>query len=272
MDDDIKSFYGTYADQITAKRADSPYALRKYVHTVQYESMLAHITPGMKVLDAGCGEGTLSILMAKKGAIVTGCDISEPNIIAAKEFAAKEHVTVDFAVADLEHLPYVDNQFDMVVSSHVLEHLPDFDKGLLEIARVAQKRFVIAIPTALSACSLVQVGRGWFYLKGPRSFLALLWGTLRTLGAFITNKEGVDEGYVGKGLPHVFRFPWILKKKLRTYKLKLISYEADSLCIPYFASLIPLLTWLNARKANWFLRDMGYGTLYVIEKYVTRPE
>jgi hypothetical protein len=33
-----------------------------------------------------------------------------------------------------------------------------------------------------------------------------------------------------------------------------------------------LLTWLNARKANWFLRDMGYGTLYVIEKYVTRPE
>ncbi len=265
--DVVKDFYRSHSDAIIEKRERSPYPLRRYVHNVQYESVLGYVEPGMKVLDAGCGEGSLSVLMAKKGAIVVGVDISEPNIIACRAHAESEGVTnIEFLVGDLESLSFNDNDFDLVVSSHVLEHLPNFDKGLMEMMRVSKKRVVAAIPTVLSPCSWVQIGRGWFYLKGPRSFLAFVWGFLRMLGALVLGKEGVNESYGGADVPHVFRFPWIMKQKIRRLRLRLVAYQADSLCLPYFSFLLPAIRWLNARRGNLFFRNFGYGTLYVIEK------
>ena len=161
----IKDFYTGDSDKITEKRFNSPYKLRRYAHIAQYESVLAYVEPGMRVLDAGCGEGTLSIMIAKKGAIVTGCDISKPNIENAVNYAKENNLSnINFVLGDAENLPFSDNEFDLVVSSHVLEHLPDFDKGLREVMRVSKKRAVVAIPTVLNPCSLVQVGGGWFYL------------------------------------------------------------------------------------------------------------
>lgn len=263
---EVKEFYMQYADTIHEKRAHSPYPLRRYVHVSQYGSALAYVEPGMRVLDAGCGEGNLSILMAKKGARVVGIDISEPNIEASKSYANEEGCNVEFLLGDLENLPFADDSFDLVVSSHVLEHLSDFDKGLREMARVSKRRIVAAIPTVLSPCSWVQVGRGWFYLPGPRSFLAFGWGFLRMCGALVLGREGVNETYGGADVPHIFRFPWIMKRKVRANGLSLISYEADSLCIPYFPLFLPLIRWANARRGRIPLRYCGYGTLYVIEK------
>ncbi len=263
----IKDFYRSHADTITEKRAESPYLLRRYVHNSQYASGLAHVSPGMKVLDAGCGEGTLSILMAQKGAHVTGVDISEPNIAACKAMAQRENIAdINFFTADLETLPFNDNEFDLVVSSHVREHLPDFDKGLAEILRVSKKRIAAAIPTVLSPCAWVQVGGGWFYLKGIHSFAAFALGFCRMIWAFVLGKEGVNETYGGADVPHIFRFPWIMKKKIKRLGFKLVSYEADSLCLPYFTFLLPLIGWLNVRRAHWPWRNVGYGTLYIVEK------
>ncbi len=265
--DDIKSFYVHHADTISEKRINSPYLLRKTVHQAQHDAVLAYVKPGMRVLDAGCGEGNLSILMAKKGAQVIGVDISEPNIAACKKLAEHESVqSVEFSTGDLENLDFPDNSFDLVVSSHVLEHLPDFDKGLAEMARVSKGRVAAAIPTVLSPCSWVQVGRGWFYLKGQRSFAAFIWGFLRMLGALILGREGVNETYGGADVPHVFRFPWIMKRKVRRLGLRLVRYEADSLCLPYFTFLEPAVRFLNRYRGALVLRDCGYGTLYVIEK------
>ena len=264
---EIKGFYTNHADMITDKRARSPYPLRRYVHGAQYDAVLAYVEPGMRVLDAGCGEGTLSVMMAKKGAIVTGVDISAPNIIACQRYAREAGVEgVSFCTGDLENLAFPDDAFDLVVSSHVLEHLPNFDTGLVELMRVSKKRVVAAIPTALSVCSWVQVGHGWFYLKGLRSFFALPWGMLRTLFALVSGSEGVDETYGGADVPHVFRFPWVMKHTVRRLGFRLVEYQADSLCVPYANSLVPFLTWLNKYRRSTFLRDCGYGTLYVIEK------
>lgn len=265
--DTIKDFYTHHADTITEKRARSPYPLRRFVHEAQYEAVLSYVKPGMRVLDAGCGEGNLSILMARLGATVVGVDISEPNIVASKAYAKAEDVEgIDFHTADLEALPFKDGEFDLVVSSHVLEHLPHFDAGLSELVRVSKKRVVAAIPTALSVCSLVQVGRGWFYLKGLRSFLALPWGMCRTAVAFVTGSEGVNETYGGADVPHIFRFPWIMKKKVKKLGFHLVEYRADSLCLPYSNHFIPLIRWMNTHRGNWILRNCGYGTLYVVEK------
>lgn len=264
-DNDIKAFYRSHADKITDKRVKSPYPLRKYVHDMQYQSILDLVEPGMRVLDAGCGEGSLSLLMAQKGATVVGCDISEPNIEASKRYAAEAGLTIEFLVADLERLPFPAASFDLVVSSHVLEHLPDFDAGLKELMRVTKKRTIAAIPTVLNPCSLVQVGKGWFYLKGVRSFLALPWGFLRMCFAFITGAEGVDERYEAEDVPHIFRFPWIMHQKTRRLGYSVVLQEASSVCLPYFSSLLPVVQALDKNRRG-FLRSCGYGTTYVIEK------
>ena len=262
----IKSFYKNHPDKINEKRASSPYLLRRYAHEQQYSSILQYVKPGMKVLDAGCGEGTLSVLIAKKGALVTGVDISEPNVKAAQKYALDVGVKVDFVTGDSERFYFEDNSFDLVVSSHVLEHLPDFDKGLREVMRVTKKRAVVAIPTVYNACSLVQVGGGMFWLKGKRMFTALPYGFLRLIKAIICNQEGVNETYGGADVPHIFRFPSVMRKKIKRNGYRLIEQEASSLSLPYFESLFPFVKFMDKYKKKPVLRNMGYGTTFVIEK------
>ncbi len=263
-----KDFYSEYSDNIIVKRFESPSLLRRYAHRQQYLVFLKYIKPGMKVLDAGCGEGILAVMMAKAGASVTACDISKPNIDTCVKYAATEKVSdITFLLADSENLPFDDNSFDLVVSSHVLEHLPNFDKGLTELMRVTKNRAVVAIPTIMNLCSLVQVGRGAFWYKGKRMIFALPFGILRMLLALIFVREGVNEFYTGnKDLVHIFRFPWIMQKKIVKYGFKLIEYEASSLCLPHFQFLLPLIKFLDRYKNIKFLRNFGYGTTYVIEK------
>lgn len=263
---ELKEFYSDYADNINQKRALSPFALRRYAHMMQYESVLSFVKPGMKVLDAGCGEGTLSVMMANKGAIVTGTDISKPNIEESKRFAKNQNVDVHFQESDIENLPFDDNTFDLVVSSHVLEHIPDFDKGLNEVMRVTKKFAVVAIPTAINGLSFVQVGGGQYYVKGPRSFLALPIGIVRTIIAFLSFREGVDERYAGNDVPHVFRFPFIMKKKINRYGYFLVRSEASTLALPYFEFLLPLSKLLDKLRKKKVFNNFGYGTTFYIEK------
>lgn len=265
---DLKNFYRSYHDEIIIKRAESPYLLRRYVHQAQYASILRHVKQGMRVLDAGCGEGVLSVLMAEKGAIVTGCDLSEPNVLQSRRYAHEKGVSVEFLVGDAESLPFSDYSFDLVVSSHVLEHLPDFDKGLSEIMRVTKKRAIIAIPTLINGCSWVQVGGGWFYLKGIRSFVALPLGFLKMIWAYVLGREGVDEIYAGQGMPHIFRFPHIMYKKVKAINCRVVIQESSSVCFPYFSSTLPLIRLLDRYRDSLFLRNLGYGTTYVIEKTI----
>ncbi|MFM2381856.1 MAG: hypothetical protein RLZZ76_623 [Candidatus Parcubacteria bacterium] len=264
--DQLKQFYTDYADTINAKRLNSPHAVRRYAHARQYKSVLDFVHEGETVLDAGCGEGALSIMLAKKGAIVTGTDISIPNVQAAQEYAKSMGVQATFQTADLENLPFPDNSFDVVVCSHVLEHIPNFDKGLQELARVSRKRVVFAVPTIMNMCSWVQVGGGQYYVKGPRSFLALPVGFLKMIAAFVARTEGVDEGYAGNDVPHVFRFPSVLRKKIKKYNYRLVTQEASTLCIPYFETLLPISKMLDTLSKTKFFRNFGYGTTFVIEK------
>ena len=102
---------------------------------------LAGVAPGESVLDVGCGTGTLAIMAKAKagaGGEVHGVDAAPEMIEVAREKAAKRRVDVQFRVGLIEELPFPDDEFDIVLSTFMLHHLPDDLKrqGFAEIHRV----------------------------------------------------------------------------------------------------------------------------------------
>jgi ubiquinone/menaquinone biosynthesis C-methylase UbiE len=97
------------------------------------------------VLDAGCGHGYYSILLAKKGAMVTGIDISERMIELAKKNAENAYVKCQFFVCDIQDLSmFGSNMFDIVTSSIVAGYLDDLGKAFLEVFRVLKPEGIFA--------------------------------------------------------------------------------------------------------------------------------
>jgi 2-polyprenyl-3-methyl-5-hydroxy-6-metoxy-1,4-benzoquinol methylase len=94
---------------------------------------------GLTVLDAGCGEGYLSRILAKRGAIVTGVDFSASLIEAAKTQNLTDALPISFDNNSVDELPYQDNTFDLVVCNHLINDLYDPSKPIREFARVLRQ-------------------------------------------------------------------------------------------------------------------------------------
>jgi ubiquinone/menaquinone biosynthesis C-methylase UbiE len=102
---------------------------------------LAAIKEGERVLDVGCGTGTLAIAAGRSagpGGEAHGIDPSAGMIAVASEKAAKAGVDAKFQTAVMEKLPFPDGHFDLVLSSLMLHHLPADVKraGFAELHRV----------------------------------------------------------------------------------------------------------------------------------------
>lgn len=94
----------------------------------------AQFARGRRVLDAGCGIGYGSNMLAEAGAPrVQGVDISQPVIEAAGQGAAPG---VTFTTGDVAALDFEADSFDLVVCFEVIEHVEDSDVVLDELARV----------------------------------------------------------------------------------------------------------------------------------------
>lgn len=102
---------------------------------------LAQIKPGDTALDVGCGTGSLALVAKEQvGPIgsVYGIDASPEMVAIAQQKATQASRDVTFQVDVIERLSFPDNQFDVVLSSLMMHHLPNDLKsqGLAEIYRV----------------------------------------------------------------------------------------------------------------------------------------
>lgn len=105
-----------------------------YEHFHRY-ALAARWCADKRTLDAACGEGYGSALLAGPAASVEGVDISEYAIAHARQRYGQLE-SVGFHVADCTTLPFDDNEFDRVVSFETLEHLEAHDELMAEFRRV----------------------------------------------------------------------------------------------------------------------------------------
>lgn len=106
---------------------------------------------GKKILDAGFGNGGVSIAFAMAGAEMSGVDIEKELYEIAKLHAKAYGVEVKFFLYDGQKLPFADEVFDYAISVSVLEHTTSPEMYLSEILRVTkpQGRCYLAFPNKL---------------------------------------------------------------------------------------------------------------------------
>jgi 2-polyprenyl-3-methyl-5-hydroxy-6-metoxy-1,4-benzoquinol methylase len=92
------------------------------------------------VLDAGCGDGTHTIRLARRGYPVVALDFSEYVLDRARSnvLASGLAEMVKFEHGSLINLPFTDSSFDFVLCWGVLTHIPEVEKAVAELARVVK--------------------------------------------------------------------------------------------------------------------------------------
>jgi SAM-dependent methyltransferase len=111
-------------------------------HVVAYR-FAAERVAGMEVLDAGCGEGYGSSILAARAEKVLGIDL-ERDVI---DHAAERYPNVRFQAGDLATLAFPDGSFDAVVSFQVIEHLQSPRGFATECARILRPGGVLVLST-----------------------------------------------------------------------------------------------------------------------------
>ena len=118
------------------------------VHAARYE-LVATAAAGRDVLDAACGVGYGSALLAANAASVTAVDLSVDALaVGAQTYA---HPAVRYAAARVESLPFPDASFDVVASFETIEHITEPAAALAEFARVLRPggRIFLSVPNGV---------------------------------------------------------------------------------------------------------------------------
>jgi SAM-dependent methyltransferase len=137
--------------------AIAPHLLPVSVETLD----VAGVTAGQEVLDVGVGDGNTAIEAARRGAVVTGLDISPQQLELARRRIAAEGLSVELREGNAEALPFDDASFDLVVSVLGVIFAPDHARAVAEMARVCRPGGVVAVAA--------WVDSGWFRIWRDRA-------------------------------------------------------------------------------------------------------
>lgn len=145
----IRKTYDDRKERITeywGKRSDSFLEQKKReLHSPMADRWLSEIgrqvpwDRPLKILDVGCGTGFFSVLLARAGHQVVGCDLTPEMVVGAKQLAREEKVSCRFRVMDAEELDFPDETFDLVISRNLTWTLPDAARAYREWHRVLKR-------------------------------------------------------------------------------------------------------------------------------------
>ena len=106
---------------------------------------LWHMAAPDSILDVGCGEGVLTSEWAERleGRIV-GIDLPDPKLEA--EWQKRQRPNLEYKAEEATSLSFSDDEFDMATAIEVLEHVPDPETTVAEMARVAKRWLLVSVP------------------------------------------------------------------------------------------------------------------------------
>jgi ubiquinone/menaquinone biosynthesis C-methylase UbiE len=115
--------------------------------------IISKILPSVKTIaDVGCEGSKITAYLSLCGYKVTGIDIDSKMIKYVENLIRKNNYDykIDFKVASVYDLPFLDNHFDCVICSETIEHLDDPKKAIGELVRIAGKQVIVTTPVLYS--------------------------------------------------------------------------------------------------------------------------
>lgn len=134
---------GNYYDKYRTRNPIARYLMRGFFDG--FDTLAARV-PVSSVLEIGCGEGELSIRLARRGFRVRGCDISVQIIEQARSRAAQANVEATFWAQPIESIDTDLEAAPLVVCCEVLEHLDDPVSGIDVLAELARPYLLTSVP------------------------------------------------------------------------------------------------------------------------------
>jgi len=184
---------------------------------------------GTRLLDIGCGDGTLLALLQSRFRAAQGIDISEEAVRLARQ----KGMEASILNLNLEPLPYPDGNFDVVTILSTLQYIYDLDKFLKECRRVLS-------------------GSGVMLMSVPN--MRALWriGRLLIQGSFprvSLDQEGFDGGTL-----HYFAFA-DLRRLLGKHGFQ-VAWAHGIFCLPRFIERFPNGGLIGTLKREFFSAEI----------------
>jgi SAM-dependent methyltransferase len=192
---------------------------RATVHAT--DALLAHVEAGTRLLDVGAGLGDLCAAAAERGAVTTGIDLAPEMVRTARE----RHPGLTFLDGDAEHLPFEDGAFDVVTGAFVINHLPEPERAVAEMRRVAARvslamwaedTLLFALPTQAAGHAPI-AGPDAERFASRENLLALLPGDVSeiTFALELDSFEALWDGLLGGTVRTAARLTDAMREPLR---------------------------------------------------------
>ena len=210
------------------------------IQTQKVSDVLRFVNGGL-VLDAGCGDGRASRVLARGGFDVVGCDRSVWQIRSSKEKPRDASGRLQVCVASLTNLPFRTSSFGSICCLDVLEHISELGDALVEMKRVLQNggSLIIAVPA---------LAHGLVYDK----ILLKTW-----IGRHVLKKRGYLD-HIEEGHFHVRVItPGSARLQFEALGMRVDSFRNVSLLSTYLETIGNLLSILGFRGKNPFNRVIG---------------
>lgn len=138
----MQDYIHGYSEKETIRLTDQAATLAELLHGDTF------FAPGSRVLEAGCGTGAQTVILAPKSpqAHITSIDISQDSLTKAR-IRADRHgiINVEFLLADLYNLPFENESFDHIFVCFVLEHLSNPVEALARLKTLLKPEGTITV-------------------------------------------------------------------------------------------------------------------------------